>query len=240
MFTIQLAGIKIAIENKHNFVKEVCRNYIIESLDYDFAVSANNESIEGEKSKYREIHSEGFIESVCLYREIANLLPKYDAYVLHSAAIVADGFAHCFAAKSGVGKTTHILNWLKVYRNKVYVINGDKPVIRFINEKPYVFGTPWSGKEDLNRNTSAPLKSICFLKRSDKNSVSVIDKQTALKLCLHQIYLPLNSEASVKTLDLLGKTLDNAKLYNLLCNKDSEAAIIAYNALCKEDINESN
>ncbi|MBQ8896661.1 MAG: hypothetical protein IJY88_07715 [Clostridia bacterium] len=234
MFVIEIAELKVLINNKYDFVKTVCKDYIADCSEFDFSVEISDKEIEKEMSICDSSISEGFAESVCLYRAIAEKLPEYDAFVLHGAAIKINNNAYIFAAKSGVGKTTHILNWKKVYRDKVTIINGDKPIIRFKSGIPYVYGTPWSGKEDFNTNTSAILKGIIFIERSENNSVEDIPNKNALSLLLNQLYFPSNAALKLKTIDLINNVFDTTNCWRLYCNRSVESAVTAYDAFFKE------
>ena len=40
MFIIQLAGIRIRIENRYPFIERQCRGFVVEGEEYAFSVSA--------------------------------------------------------------------------------------------------------------------------------------------------------------------------------------------------------
>lgn len=228
MFIIKIAELRILIENRYDFVRTVCDSYIVDGEDFAFRVSVSDIEMETERGLSGEQFSEGFIESVCIYRCIARELPRYNAFVMHCAAIEYDGSAYCFAAKSGVGKTTHISLWKKIFGDKVRYINGDKPIFRFINGKIFVCGTPWGGKEGLHSNVIFPLGSICFIERSETNEINEISSLEALNKLLNQVFLPDNQEFKIKTIDFIGELLRQIPIYNLKCNISDEAALIAF------------
>jgi hypothetical protein len=234
LFVIEIAGLKISIENRYDFVKTVCKNYIIDCVDFDFSVSVLDNDLERERELSGGRFSDGFIESVCIYRCIARELPKYDAFVMHCAAIEHDGAAYCFAAKSGVGKTTHITIWKKIFGDRVNIINGDKPIFRFIGDEIYVCGTPWGGKEGLHSNTRASLGSICFIERAENNKIQQIDSLSALNRILPQVFIPYDNEKKIKTVDMVAKILKDTPIFNLECNVSDEAAKVAFEAMTKK------
>ena len=171
------------------------------------------------------------IESICCYRKIANILPSFDAFVLHAAVVEVDGGAYGFLAKSGVGKTTHIKLWKKLLGNNLTFLNGDKPIIRIINNIPVAFGTPWCGKENYGTNTFACLKSLTFIERSMDNKIEDLDKTNVIKRLIHQVFLPSDEVLSIKTLDLLNQTILSINTYILYCNQDISSAELAYKKL---------
>lgn len=239
MFTVRIAELNILIENKYSFVKEQCTDYMISDTYYDFSVSVTDEEINDEAARYDIEHSSEFIESICIYRKIAECLPEYNAFIMHCAAVEKDGNAYCFAAKSGVGKTTHAMLWLKAFGNSASIINGDKPIFRIIDGSVFVYGTPWGGKENFHSNKKAVLKGLCFLKRSDFNSISTIAAYDALKRSLEQLFFKNNSTNEL-TFELLSTIIKTTRVWELSCNISTEAAQIAYHAMSEEDNNESN
>lgn len=107
-----------------------------------------------------------------------------------------------FAAKSGTGKTTHCKLWLDTFPD-ARIINGDKPLVRISDEKVFIYGTPWCGKENYNINSKAPLKAVCFLERAEQNSIDRISKSEAVARIMPQLLIPKNSEYINKLLDLV-------------------------------------
>ena len=57
-------------------------------------------------------------------------------------------------------------------------MNDDNPVVRIINGKSFIFGSPWSGKTPCYRNIKAPLGAVTRIDRAPTNS---IEKEDALK-----------------------------------------------------------
>lgn len=231
LFVIKIADLKIAIDNKYDFVYNICKNYIVDDVDYSFKVSVSVEEMEAERIASGTNNPDGYIESVCIYRNIALELPKYNAFVIHCAAIEVDGDAYCFAARSGTGKTTHIKLWRRTFGEKVHVINGDKPIMRFYDDKILVCGTPWGGKENLSSNVMIPLKSVCFIYQNPDNTIKRITPHEALGKLLKQVFIPKSTDDASKTIDLIGKMLERIPMWSLGCNISQEAALTSYNAM---------
>ena len=109
MFVIELAGVNIGIKNRHPFIERQCRSFltdaqpafVVEVTDGELAEEAKNGGF-----------SEGYCESICVYRRICEEIAAYDVFLMHSAVVEVDGAAYAFLARSGVGKSTHIRLWL--------------------------------------------------------------------------------------------------------------------------------
>lgn len=230
MITVKIADLPIGIDNKFSYLLTLAEEYACD-CEPVFTVSVSSDEIEREREQCETVSSDGYLESIVAYRKIAELLPKYGAFVFHGAVLNVDGRAYAFTARSGVGKTTHTRLWLSEFGTRVHYLNGDKPVIRFIDGVPYAFGTPWRGKEGYGVNESAQLMGIALLERASENSADVIDARDGVMRLIGQIYLPKNPESAVLTMRLADELLKKVKFVELRCNMEREAAHVAYRAL---------
>ena len=233
MLYIRIADLNICIDNKYEYLERLCQEYVIETpIKTDMTVSVSDEQIKAEMEIAETEVSEGYAEGVCAYREICKRLPiEYGAYLFHSAVIEYGGQGFAFAAKSGTGKSTHIMLWRKAFGSDVHVVNGDKPIMRFVDDKLYAYGTPWCGKEGWQSNTSVPLRGICFIERAPQNSIRKIEADEAVMRIFHQILTPSDIETVDALFPLLDRTLREIPCYVLGCNISEEAAIVAYNGM---------
>lgn len=158
-------------------------------------------------------------------------LLKFDGFMLHSSAVEVDGRAYLFSAPSGTGKSTHTEQWLKLFGDKAQIINDDKPAIRIENGKIYAYGTPWSGKSDLNVNGGFPIGGICVLERSETNFIEPLDEGTAVFSILNQTLRPSDPQNMSMLLDLLDKVIKAVPVWRMGCNISVEAAKMAYEAM---------
>lgn len=233
MFTIKIADITVCIENKFDYLKKLCADYIIENVaEPDITVSVTQEEILNEISSSETEATEGYAEGICVYRKICKQLPKkFDAYLFHSAVIEYEGKGYAFSAKSGTGKSTHIRLWRKHFGENVHVVNGDKPIMRFIGDKLLAYGTPWCGKEGFQNNTSAVIAGICFIERAQKNSIRRITPDEAIGRIFHQILTPDDLASVDAMFPLIDRTLTEIPCYVLECNISEEAAEVAYQGM---------
>lgn len=233
MFKIKIADIVVEIDNVHKHIEYVCKDYLCECDGCDFKVVTSKKAIDEERMRLKdqEKYTDAYVENICIYRQICLNLLKYDAFVMHAAVIGVDDFAYAFTAKSGTGKSTHISLWKQLLGDKAYVINGDKPILRFIDGKLFVYGTPWCGKEMWNTNTKAELKGLCFIERGEENKIEKMPLSDTATLIIKQILIPDNSFEVIKTFELVDKMLKSIASWKLKCNVSLEAAMIAYNAM---------
>jgi len=150
--------------------------------------------------------------------------------MLHASGVVKDGYAYLFSADSGTGKSTHTRLWCE-HIEGAYIINDDKPAIRKINNELFVYGTPFSGKEDLSVNERVKLGGICFLYRSEENVIEKISAEEAIVPVLRQTIHQLSEEKLDKFLKLLDDILSNVPVYKMGCNISRQAALLSYNTM---------
>lgn len=231
-----LAGFRVLMDAKYEYTAKLCQDYFtsFSPEEADFTVSVSPEQIEREIAQSREAGvnaSPGYAESICLYRRLCLQLPLKDALLMH-AAVISDGtYAYAFTAPSGTGKSTHIRLWRKAFGNSIFVINGDKPILRLIDGVIRVYGTPWCGKEGWQTNTSAPLAAVCFLERGAENRISKLSPIEAVPALMHQIVFPGDGASAKATMKLLDHMVTHVPLYRLSCNMSEEAAQVARAAM---------
>ncbi|MBQ0110117.1 MAG: hypothetical protein KBS44_07575 [Clostridiales bacterium] len=241
---IKMAGLTIAVEHNFKNIDGAPKKFKNDGDKVDFTVSVTEDDIAFERVKMaKEEEAEGLparsyssseLEFTAIYRKIAEKLPEYDAFVFHGAVVAVGDEAYIFAAKSGVGKTTHIGLWLKNVPNS-FVVDGDKPIIRLIENKPFVCGTPWNGKEKLGTNAIVPLKAICLLARGKENCIEKIPFSEALPVLIEQSYRPTGRKSLVKTLSDIKTVGLQTDFYKLYCNMDDEAAIVSYGEMANDE-----
>ena len=227
MFQIDVAGLVIRIDNQFDYVRNLCSEYITapERL-VDITVSVSEEELSSEIEKAPEFFfGDAYGEAVVTYEKISNALPAFDAFVMHSSVVAVDGKAYCFAAESGMGKSTHTRYWKKVLGDRVTVINGDKPIYRFQGEQLMAYGTPWCGKENWQTNAAAPLRALCLLERGEDNAVFPLNAFEMLGELTRQFHLPGGDQVDMaKLMELIDRMVTMVPVYRLRCRNDVSAA----------------
>lgn len=156
--------------------------------------------------------------------------------VLHGSSIAFENKGIVFSANSGTGKSTHTGLWKERFADQVIIVNDDKPAIRFYEDTPFIFGTPWSGKTDLNKNVRVPLKAIVFIKRSDSNWIERLNIRDSIFNLTSQINRPYYDEdIGKKTLEMIKRLVNTVPIYKLHCNINQEAVDVVYNEIIKKE-----
>lgn len=233
----KIADFNIKFETDIKTYEKSMRDYLYDFDSADINVKISEADIKYEEEIYEQETPPKYpsvFKRSALFRVLAEQLPDRKAFVLHSATFDVDGTGVAFAAISGTGKTTHMNRWQSYLGNRMTVVNGDKPIVRFFDsepQRPYAYGTPWMGKERFGCNMRTPLKHICFIERSDHNFVESIDKDSAVKRIMNQVYMPRDPAAVMKTIQLADRLLSCCNLWVIHCNMDDNAGEIAYKAI---------
>ena len=234
MFNIKIADIAIGIENKYGYIKEMCRDYLTDEAPL-FTVSATDEEIARENADQPGNFPAHYLETLAVYRKIAEKLSEYDGFLMHGVLMSAEEHGILLTAESGTGKSTHASLWLRLLGDRCEIINGDKPLIRVIEGVAYAYGTPWCGKEGINKNAKVRLTDICFLERGKENSAREVEKSEIIQNLLPSIHIPAG-DGVIAVLDAIDAVAKRARFWRIACNMDISAAETSYNAIINRQI----
>lgn len=145
-----------------------------------------------------------------------------NGFVVHASSIVYNNTGLAFSAESGTGKSTHTGLWLKNYPGTV-ILNDDKPVMRFVDGKWNIYGTPWAGTTGINENLSVPLKALVFLERSENNTIRDCVGVEAIKRFFEAVIHPFSDETTDLLLNSLTLLIKHSRICVLGCNMTDDA-----------------
>ena len=166
--------------------------------------------------------------------DFIRLILDYSGIGLHASAVVCDGRAYLFSADSGVGKSTHTQLWCRHFgRDRAFILNDDKPVIRLVDGAWYVYGTPWSGKSDLNRPLRVPLAAIAFLRRGIEDTIRPVAPPEAVYPFMSQTLRPAGGAQMEDALDRMIGLIKTIPIFQLCCTPTTGAVRVAYAAMCQ-------
>lgn len=233
-FVIRIAGRLVGMEPVYRRMFAHSRAYWADGIP-EITVSATADEIAKEYTAYTALYPNtdplnSDLEMMLILRKVANAMLTFDTFLMHGAVVAVGGSAYMFTAKSGTGKTTHIIKWLKNLPD-AYVVNGDKPLI-IAGDTPMACGTPWCGKERMGTNTIVPLKAIVFMDRAENNAIRPMSFMDAFPRLLSQTHRPETSELMSKTVKLLASLNKRVQFYHFdFNNLKDDAFQVAYHAL---------
>ena len=239
--TYRIAEQNIAVTSLYEQVHLLCSDYLSSGgpadlravssqadIDLERERSAREEAIEGASPRR---HSDAYLETLAIYRKIAEWMPCRDTVLMHGSCVAVDGAAYLFTAKSGTGKSTHTRLWRELLGARAVMVNDDKPLIRVRTDGATAFGTPWDGKHRLSSNVAVPLRAVCVLERAEENTIRAVSAAEVYPMLLQQIYRPMDGAALRKTLALIDRLPQTVRFWRLGCRPDIEAAEIAWQAM---------
>lgn len=218
----------------YRYTAKLCENYLYDGDEpAELTIESTQADIDAEKAVGgAEGFPDAYLESLAVFRKLcAYILMEKQGIIFHCSALAVDGKAYLFTAPSGTGKSTHARMWREVYKDRVIMVNDDKPIIRYIDGEFYVYGTPWNGKHHLDTNCRVKIDAVCHLVRGEKNFIEEIPAGEMLGVVINQTLLPKTVTEMDKWVFLLDKFLRKVRLYRLHCNISEDAARVAYETL---------
>ena len=233
---MEIAGVAFAVQPIFESTRAYCASYLTErEPEYRLCV-LREELIQEQRLLDLEADEEGlkrrkfsdmFLERSVIQRKVAGCLLERDVLLMHGSTVAVDGVAFLFTAPCGTGKSTHTRLWREVFGGRAVMVNDDKPFLRFMDGAVIACGTPWTGKHGLGSNVSAPLAGICILSRGTENRIRRADPEDVSEFLLQQ----LQPEGDSRTERLLRELLRRVPVWQMECNRELEAARIAYCAM---------
>ena len=156
----------------------------------------------------------------------------FDTLLIHASLVRNNGYGYALIAQSGTGKSTHTSLWLK-HIDGSDLMNDDNPIVRIIDNKPMIYGSPWSGKTPCYRNIKAPLGAITKIDRAKQNSVERLSPTIAFSQILPSCSsMKWDKVVFRNTYDTVIKLIEAIPSVNVLhCLPDEDAARTCYNAI---------
>lgn len=156
--------------------------------------------------------------------------------LIHASLVRHRGWGYPFIAKSGTGKSTQVSSWLR-YIPDCDLMNDDNPILRILDDgKPYIFGSPWSGKTPCYRNVMAPLGAVTRIDRADKNWVERLNPVEAFTSFLPSCSsMKWDIDIYRKICDTVTQVVETVPIYTLHCLPDKEAAMVCNRAIARPE-----
>lgn len=156
---------------------------------------------------------------------------RHHTILIHASLVRKDGYGYAFTAKSGTGKSTQVSMWLR-HIPGCDLMNDDNPIIRIINDEPFIYGSPWSGKTPCYRNIRAYLGAITRIDRDERNFVVPLQPIEAFATVLSGCStMKWDEEIHSACCDTVQKLVEISHIYSLHCLPNREAAEVCYKAI---------
>lgn len=184
--------------------------------------SVKSDSIEpvdiiSEKEVMHFIDSAGSIslkirEFTALIIPVSDHLLRYHCCIFHGLSVSLFNKGFLFCGPSGVGKTTQYCLWKEMYKDEVCILNGDKPILEWIEiEKRFILHpSPWTGKENYFSMNKKKLEGIVYL---EQGSVNKIERANNISMVIPLIQQVFYSAVSIDLIDEVTSITDGLLKY---------------------------
>lgn len=160
---------------------------------------------------------------------------RLDTLAIHTSCIVWQNQAVVFLGESGTGKSTHTRLWME-HVPGAFLLNDDSPILRVIDGKVYLYGSPWSGKTPCYRTERYPLKGCVRLRQAPANHIERL-KGLKAYAALHPSCSP-DLACNARIYDEMSRTLERVvslvPVYWLACLPDAAAVNLSSQTLFTE------
>jgi hypothetical protein len=161
----------------------------------------------------------------------AQAILMHSAVSLHSSVVVYEGKGNLFMGRSGTGKSTHSRLWIEHLGARL--LNDDNPIVRVVQGRAIVYGSPWSGKTRCYKNESVSVGAIVRLVQAPENRFEQKTDVEAFSLLLPGCsVLKYDRKLYGALCETLIELTEIVCVGEMRCLPDKEAALV-----CCENIN---
>jgi len=151
--------------------------------------------------------------------------------LVHASLVRHEGRGYAFIAPSGTGKSTQTGNWLKVIPD-CDLMNDDNPVLRMVDGKATIYGSPWSGKTPCYRQVKASVGAITKIVRDTKNHVVPMLPLTAFtELLTSCSAMKWDMKTYNGICDTVSAVVETVRMYTLHCTAEPESAKVCHQTI---------
>jgi hypothetical protein len=154
---------------------------------------------------------------------MVNLLAQGRGVEVHACGVEdSDGHGYLFVGQSEAGKTTMARLWEKA--GGALLLSDDRIILRCLEGRIWMYGTPWHGEAELASPARAPLSRIFFLLRRPKNELVPLMGAAAVARLMACSFVPFYSPSGLEsTLAFYQEVTETIPCFDLGSVPDSRA-----------------
>jgi hypothetical protein len=241
---MEIVGAAVGVAPLFQTTKEYCRPFLTDRAPEFFVEVTQEDLLHEQMLLEREAVEEGlkirkfpdpFLERSVIQRRVADYLVGKHVLMFHGSTVSVDGRAYLFTAPCGTGKSTHTRLWRELFGSRAIMVNDDKPFLQITSDGVLAYGSPWSGKHGLASNICVPLQGICFLRRGKENAIQPGDAKVLMPFLHQQAHTPEEGQLAENVSMLVEDLVKRVPLWEMECNRELEAARMAFAAMSDED-----
>ena len=160
------------------------------------------------------------------------VLAPLGAIAIHSSVIVKEHQAVLCLGESGTGKSTHTRLWRENIED-ARLLNDDSPIIRMIDGKCIVYGSPWSGKTHCYVNKCVPVRGFLRLSQAPHNKIRRLPALFAIGAILPSCPPAFAYDSTLQDhiCNTVSEMISCTPVYHLECLPDAAAAQLSYSTI---------
>lgn len=160
------------------------------------------------------------------------VLAPLGAIAIHSSVIVKEHQAVLCLGESGTGKSTHTRLWRENIED-ARLLNDDSPIIRMIDGKCIVYGSPWSGKTHCYVNKCVPVRGFLRLSQAPHNKIRRLPALFAIGAILPSCPPAFAYDSTLQDhiCNTVSEMISCTPVYHLECLPDTAAAQLSYSTI---------
>ena len=160
------------------------------------------------------------------------IIAPLGAIAIHSSVAVKDDEGVLCLGESGTGKSTHTRLWRENIEG-AKLLNDDSPIIRMIDGKCIVFGSPWSGKTHCYVNKCVPVRALIRLSQAPYNKIHRLPALSAIGAILPSCPPAFAHDNALQDhiCNTVSDIISCTPIYHLECLPDAAAAELSYSTI---------
>ena len=154
------------------------------------------------------------------------------AIAIHSSVVVKEHEAVLCLGESGTGKSTHTRLWRENIEG-AKLLNDDSPIVRIIDGKCIVYGSPWSGKTPCYVNKHVPARAFMRLSQAPYNKIYRLPALSAIGAILPSCPPAFAYDSALQDhiCNTVSDIISCTPVYHLECLPDAAAAELSYSTI---------
>ena len=160
------------------------------------------------------------------------IIAPLGAIAIHSSVVVKNDEGILCLGESGTGKSTHTRLWRENIEG-AKLLNDDSPIIRMIDGKCIVFGSPWSGKTPCYVNKCVPVRALMRLSQAPYNKIRRLPALAAIGAVLPSCPPAFAYDNTLQDhiCNTVSDIISCTPIYHLECLPDAAAAELSYSTI---------
>lgn len=232
---ITIAGIPMRISFRLPETIQYFREYITQENCPDYDVRVTDEDITSYPLVCPSCVLGPYSEHYMLIARASQYLLRFNRVLFHGVAFLWHGKAWLITAPSGVGKTTQLRHWQRLYGDQIQIINGDKVVLELRPDgRTWVHPSPWTGKERDAGHCDGELAGIIILEQADHNAIRRLSARESVLRVFEQFLILGEETDEVLSVGRMEDQLLNTVPVWLLENLGDEASAVMTHSILEK------